>query len=155
MLAAVLFLLVVIGNTAWQLRWSDEFDGNSLNTSLWNVAVNDSELPPTWNQVECYTANNVAVHDGALWLTARLENATCGGHSGFMYNVTSGKVDSRGKGNATFPLRIEVRSRLQNGWAYNQRQTDLLNDIKNHFKLFRHSANQSDGATKIPHPLFL
>lgn len=103
---------------AWLLRWADEFDGDTLNTTLWNPAVNDSELPPSWNQVECYSPRNVAVHDGSLWLTARLENATCGGHSGFVYNVTSGKVDSRGKGNATFPLRIEVRSRLQNGWAY-------------------------------------
>ena len=81
-------------------------------------ALNDSEAPPSWNQVECYTPNNVAVHGGALWLTARLENTTCGRRAGVEYNITSGKVTSKGKANATFPLRVEVRSRLQNGWAY-------------------------------------
>ncbi len=109
--------LLLLHAGAWQLRWADEFDGTSLNTSLWTAAVNDSEAPPAWNQVECYTASNVAVRDGALFLTARLENTTCGRRGG-AYNVTSGKVTTRAKANVTFPMRIEVRARLQNGWAY-------------------------------------
>lgn len=114
LLAAPLF----VGNcSAWQLKWSDEFDGNALNSSLWTAAANWSETPPRWNQIECYTPENVAVSGGALLLTARLENTTCA-RAGMTYNVTSGKVDSRLKANATFPMRIEVRSRLQNGWAY-------------------------------------
>lgn len=114
----LVLLLLIRAPDAWQLRWSDEFDGEVLNTSLWTAAVNDSEAPPSWNQVECYRESNVAVHDGALFLTARLENTTCGRRTGVTYNVTSGKVTSRLKANATFPMRIEVRARLQNGWAY-------------------------------------
>lgn len=117
-LRRVALLALAAAARGWRLRWADEFDGDSLNASLWRAAANDSEAPPRWNQVECYTPSNVAVHDGALWLTARLENTTCGRHSGPTYNVTSGKVDSRSLANATFPLRIEVRARLQNGWAY-------------------------------------
>lgn len=116
---ALCTLLFLLRADAWQLRWSDEFDGDGLNTTLWTAAVNDSEAPPRWNQIECYSESNVAVHDGALFLTARLENTTCGRHSGGVtYNVTSGKVTSRAKANVTFPMRIEVRARLQNGWAY-------------------------------------
>ena len=119
MFRVALFITTLTSATyGWRLRWADEFDGDALNTSLWQAAANWSEAPPRWNQVECYTPSNVAVHDGALWLTARLENTTCGRRDGPTYNITSGKVDSRGRGNATFPLRIEVRARLQNGWAY-------------------------------------
>jgi len=116
--ALLLLLLPSPRAGAWQLRWADEFDGASLNASLWTAAANDSEAPPSWNQIECYRAGNVAVHDGALFLTARLENTTCGRRAGAAYNVTSGKVTSRAKANVTFPMRIEVRARLQNGWAY-------------------------------------
>ena len=50
----------------WALRWSDEFEGSALNTSLWTAAEHDCEAPPTWNQVECYMPGNVAVANGSL-----------------------------------------------------------------------------------------
>jgi beta-glucanase (GH16 family) len=99
MFRVALFITTLTSATyGWRLRWADEFDGDALNTSLWQAAANWSEAPPRWNQVECYTPSNVAVHDGALWLTARLENTTCGRRDGPTYNITSGKVDSRGRG---------------------------------------------------------
>ena len=48
---AALLATLAIGGRGWRLRWADEFDGNSLNTSLWRAAANDSEAPPRWNQV--------------------------------------------------------------------------------------------------------
>jgi hypothetical protein len=44
-------LLLLLQTDAWQLRWSDEFDGDALNATLWTAAANDSEAPPRWNQV--------------------------------------------------------------------------------------------------------
>jgi hypothetical protein len=114
----ILVVSVAASGASWTLRWADEFDGSTLNTSLWTAAVNDCEEPPKWNQIECYTPSNVAVANGSLWLTARLENTTCGKPAGsYVYNVTSGKVVSMHKANVTFPARIVIRARLQNAWA--------------------------------------
>jgi len=102
----------------WDLVWGDEFDGTVVNTSLWTISNNVYEGPPSSsNQIELYTADNVFL-DGAghLVLRTQLQNASV---DGIDFNVTSGRVDSSFKGNASFaaPGRVEVRARLQNDAA--------------------------------------
>lgn len=92
---------------AWQLVWSDEFDGDAVNTTNWNV-YNDTYEGS--NQIELYTADNVMVSQGNLILRTRPENVTI---DGVTYNITSGRVDSKGKVNITYG-RIETRAVLQN-----------------------------------------
>lgn len=101
----------------WELVWSDDFSGPTVNASIWNVASNVSEgKPPTWNQIELYTAPNVFTRDGHLILRTRRENVTFDGVS---YNITSGRVDSSFLRNVSFaaPGRVEVSARLQNDAA--------------------------------------
>ena len=54
----------------WQLVWSDEFSGNSLDTAKWNFEED------CWgggnNERQCYTSSerNVSVSNGTLKITA-------------------------------------------------------------------------------------
>lgn len=68
---AVLFCTLALSSPVaadWQMVWSDEFDGTSLNSSKWDIEVN------CWgggnNEKQCYTArsSNVFVSGGALHL---------------------------------------------------------------------------------------
>ena len=91
----------------WVLEWSDEFDGNQVNQTNWNVYADVYE---GINQIELYTANNVWVNNSNLVLRTHLENVTINGTT---YNVTSGRVDSSFKYNVTVNSRVEVRAMLQ------------------------------------------
>lgn len=74
--------------SGYELRWSDEFTGTSLNTTLWNIEENGNGGGN--QELQYYRKENVAVHDGNLVLTARREN----------YNnkqFTSGRVNTRDK----------------------------------------------------------
>jgi beta-glucanase (GH16 family) len=73
--------------TGWNLAWSDEFDGTTLNTSNWYVTDAKSNVN---SELEYYSPQNVSVADGNLVLTAKRESY--GGAS-----FTSGKVDSYNK----------------------------------------------------------
>ena len=104
---------------AWELVWSDEFNGNTVNESLWNILNNTSEgNPSTSNQIELYTRNNVFLDgSGHLVLRTKRENVTV---QGIEFNITSGRVDSSLKANVSFAAggRLEVSARLQNDAAY-------------------------------------
>ena len=69
------------------LVWSDEFNGNSLNTSNWNI---DETSTVYNNELEAYTADNVNVANGTLILTA--QSQSYGGQ-----NYTSGSINSQNK----------------------------------------------------------
>jgi len=86
---------------SYQLVWSDEFDGTSLNTSKWgyengNLGVN--------NEKQYYQTQNVAVSNGNLVITARKESV--GGQP-----YTSGRINSNGKFSTTYG-RIEANIKL-------------------------------------------
>lgn len=55
----------------WQLVWSDEFDGSSIDKAKWSFAVE------CWgggnNERQCYTDRNAVVRGGVLTITARRE----------------------------------------------------------------------------------
>ena len=71
----------------YNLVWSDEFNGNALNTSNWNVEVTSTVYN---NELEAYTANNVQVANGTLILTAQKQSS--GGKS-----YTSGRINTGNK----------------------------------------------------------
>lgn len=62
---------------AWNLVWSDEFDGNSLDTGVWTRETGGSD-GGGWgnNELEYYTdrTDNSYVSDGTLKIVARREN---------------------------------------------------------------------------------
>jgi beta-glucanase (GH16 family) len=124
LVAAVLVLCVGLGGgtTAygyWNLVWSDEFDGSSIDTSHWTFDVgNGYWSDSTWiwgwgnNELEYYTSRtqNVYVANGVLHLVARNES-----YSGFSY--TSGRVKSHGLFSKKYG-RFEFRAKLPQGQGY-------------------------------------
>ena len=92
----------------YNLLWSDEFDGDTLNESIWNRECRE----PGWtnNELQEYTSSddNIYVQDGCLCLRAIRED-----RDGTPY-YTSGKVNSQN--NAQFQYgRVEVRARVPEG----------------------------------------
>lgn len=91
----------------WELVWSDEFDGDSLDESKWSYrlggAYNDEE--------QYYKKENVSVSDGTLKITAKSEAVDD-------YPYTSGRISTGGNGEDLFATkygRIEARIKLPEG----------------------------------------
>lgn len=72
----------------YTLVWADYFDGTSLDNTSWNVEVNGNGGGN--NELQYYAAENVAVADGCLILTAKREESH-GKH------FTSGRLNTKGK----------------------------------------------------------
>ena len=86
---------------AYQLLWSDEFDGSSVNTGNWSF---DTGNPGVNNEKEYYQSSNATVTGGNLVITARQQSV--GGQS-----YTSARMSTSGKFSAQFG-RIEARIKL-------------------------------------------
>ncbi len=101
-----LLLLAQIGwsqQSGRKLVWEENFDGNQLNTSIWNFELGDG-CPNVcgWgnNEREIYTQTNHFVKDGYLTIEARKEGnkytstrITTAGKKEFMY----GRIEARAK----------------------------------------------------------
>ena len=83
----------VLTPKGWELVWSDEFDGDSLDRSKWNIQTGDGTVEgiPGWgnNELQSYHGDNVSVSGGNLTITARQESA-----DGRTY--TSGRINTAG-----------------------------------------------------------
>lgn len=104
----------------WQLSWSDNFNGTSLDQSKW-TAENDSTFGNGNGELACLMsgANNVVVRDGTLTLQARREAppVKCGSQdtrfpAGRSY--TSAMISTKGKA-AWHEGRFEIRAKLPLG----------------------------------------
>ena len=71
--------------TAWRLKWSDEFNGNTLNTTNWRFDVKANFN----NELQRYTnsTRNIQVTNGKLIITAIPENEVTNGK-----RYTSGRI---------------------------------------------------------------
>ena len=93
----------------WNLVWSDEFNGTSLDPSKWNARNNtyvDYDLSCITNRPE-----NISVSGGVAILRAQKETATCGSQT---RNYTEAYLDSIGKASFTRG-RFEVRAKSPTG----------------------------------------
>jgi beta-glucanase (GH16 family) len=95
----------------WQLVWSDEFDGPSLDRSKWEWEVNGRGGGN--NELQYYTdrPENTEVRDGKLVLTAREETFT--GPDGTR-RYTSARIRSKDRGDWKYG-RFEIRAKLPVG----------------------------------------
>jgi beta-glucanase (GH16 family) len=104
------------------LVWSDEFNGDRLDTSVWNYNtgyyINDD--PNTWgwgnNELEYYTDSekNVSVKDGSLSITAYEEPKSFPQDPSKYAQYSSGKITTKDK--FTFRYgRIDFRAKLPTG----------------------------------------
>jgi beta-glucanase (GH16 family) len=87
-------LIFVLGSVlegtaqSYQLVWSDEFNGTSLNTNIWNIEVNGNGGGN--EELQYYCEKGVSVLDGNLVLTATRED-----YMGKAF--TSGRINSKNK----------------------------------------------------------
>ncbi|HEV2692360.1 MAG TPA: glycoside hydrolase family 2 TIM barrel-domain containing protein, partial [Verrucomicrobiae bacterium] len=96
----------------WQLTWSDEFDGNSLNAGNWTFDLGNGSGGWGNNELENYTSRpeNVYVTNGLLHIVARQENY--GGQ-----NYTSAKLKTLGLFSKKYG-RFEFKAKLPSGQGY-------------------------------------
>lgn len=90
---------------AYQLVWSDEFDGTSVNTSNWNFETGAGG----WgnNEKQYYRSQNAAVAGGNLIITAKKERYRNS-------NYTSARMTTQNKRTFTYG-RMEARIKLPLG----------------------------------------
>ncbi len=96
----------------WELTWSDEFEGEDVDTSKWTYDVGD------WgwgnNELQYYTVgdrNNARIEDGSLVIEARKDSETG--------DWTSARLTTRGKETFLYG-KIEFRAlvpRERGNWA--------------------------------------
>ncbi|TWU29828.1 Beta-glucanase precursor [Bythopirellula polymerisocia] len=98
-LTAVSFSAVHAAPPGWDLTWSDEFDGSSLDTTKWDPIYWNT---PHNNEQQAYRPERATVSGGNLVLTA--DHANNGGK-----DYTSGKVESK---IANQYGRWEIRAKL-------------------------------------------
>jgi len=90
------------------LVWSDEFDGNTLNTDNWTFSKGDSG----WgnNELQNYTSgDNTKIVDGKLVITAKKVD-----DHNQVGSYTSARISTKGKQDFQYG-RIEIRAKLPSG----------------------------------------
>lgn len=94
------------GYEGWTVVWSDEFNGTSLDTSVWSYEIGTGNWGWGNNEQQYYTnsTKNVEVSDGTLKIHALKENY--GGK-----NYTSGRIKTQGKKSFKYG-RIEAKMKL-------------------------------------------
>ncbi|QUL56830.1 family 16 glycosylhydrolase [Paenibacillus tritici] len=113
LLFTLLIALVPVGSASaaptWNLAWSDEFDGTSLNTANWTAETGTGSGGWGNNELQFYTnrEQNLKVTGGNLVITAQKEN-----YSGM--NYTSARIKTQGLKNFTYG-KIEARIKLPSG----------------------------------------
>ena len=101
--------LVAVEHTwsAYELVWSDEFEGNELDLNTWNIEVNGNGGGN--NEAQYYTnrPENLRVENGCLVIEARKEQYE-------NKEYTSGRINSKGKKEFCYG-KLEARISLPSG----------------------------------------
>ena len=108
-------------DTGMQLVWSDEFDGDALDSEKWRYELGNWKLDASGNYItngwgnneqEFYTDSNATVQDGVLTIAARKEHYTDPVQGD--YDYTSARLSTEHLF-STCGGRIEVRARCDAG----------------------------------------
>ncbi len=103
-LITALVLMATPVHADWALKWSDEFNGNSVDTAKWNV---ENWASSRNNELQFYAPSDVYLEPARTpsgWLTLRSQKRS----------YTSGAINSKNKFTFTYG-RIYVRARLPIG----------------------------------------
>lgn len=96
----------------YSLKWSDEFDGTSLDARCWTPQLGNGNDYGIWgwgnNEQEFYKAENATVSDGLLHIAAKKEDTVFGTTT---YHYTSARLRTMGKVFTTYGY-IEARIKL-------------------------------------------
>jgi len=101
-----------VAHGGWQLAWSDEFDGSSINTNNWTFDIGNGTGGWRNNELEYYTSRpqNAYVSNGLLHIVAQEES-----YSG--HNYTSAKLKTFGLFSQKYG-RFEFYAKLPQGQGY-------------------------------------
>jgi beta-glucanase (GH16 family) len=96
------------------LAWNDEFEGNALNTNIWNYDIGNNATSG-WgnNELQYYRPQNAAVANGVLSITAQRSTSN---ELGSVENkaYTSARLHTARKKTFTYG-RFEMRAKLPQG----------------------------------------
>lgn len=97
---------VTVGATEYTLAWSDEFDGNTLNSANWTPELGNGTNGWGNNEVQSYTdsTDNLRVANGSLVIEARKTGS----------NWTSARIKTQAKRSFRHG-KIEFRAKLPSG----------------------------------------
>ncbi|MCW8196345.1 glycoside hydrolase family 16 protein [Proteobacteria bacterium 005FR1] len=126
---SVLALALALSSNAqagnWELVWSDEFEGERIDSEKWSHEVNCAGGGN--NELQCYTAreSNSYVRDGALYIVARKETSSGPAHfddspdyrpedESVTRHYTSARLRTKHRGDWRYG-RIEVRAKMPEG----------------------------------------
>ena len=108
---------IIIQSSEWEEVWNEEFDGESLDESKWNIL----RWRPGWvnNELQAYTDRdtNVFIDNGNLVLQGLIEPGYYGtDYTGTEYNAdyTSGRINTDDKFQWTYG-RFDIRAKLPKG----------------------------------------
>ena len=99
-------------NNAWELVWSDEFDGDELDATKWSPNIWPPRKVNDEDQAYTDREKNLRVDNGVLIIEAHKEDYDDASY-------TSGRIHTEGKGDFLYG-RFEVRAKLPRGkgsWA--------------------------------------
>lgn len=88
----------------YELVWSDEFNGNSLDTNTWNYEIGTGSWGWGNNEQQYYTDRNIKVSNGTMKITAKRED-----YGGMKY--TSSRITTKNKKNFKYG-KIEARIKM-------------------------------------------
>lgn len=88
----------------YELVWSDEFNGNSLDTNTWNYEIGTGSWGWGNNEQQYYTDRNIKVSNGTMKITAKREY-----YGGMKY--TSSRITTKNKKNFKYG-KIEARIKM-------------------------------------------
>lgn len=131
--SSVLVILLITGRSSlpdmqtgkangWNLCWSDEFNGDRLDMSKWNILLREQSKH---HELQYYLPDEVYVENGMLRIRSRERKF------GSM-EFTSGRLDTKGKFAPVYG-RFEIRARLPSGkglwpahWLYPQNRNWMM-----------------------------
>ena len=88
----------------YELVWSDEFNGNYLDTNTWNYEIGTGSWGWGNNEQQYYTDRNIKVSNGTMKITAKRED-----YGGMKY--TSSRITTKNKKNFKYG-KIEERIKM-------------------------------------------
>lgn len=99
----------------FNLVWTENFSGNNLDSSKWNIEQGYGPNNSGWgnDESQLYTdsADNLSVSNDNLVITARCDSGVCGKRDG---SITSAKINTKGKVQLQYG-KIEARIKVPNG----------------------------------------
>ena len=118
---SLVFLLslssLVAKSQNWNLIWSDEFNGNSLDETYWTHEIGTGDWGWGNGELQYYQSQNTSVAEGYLTIQAKQEPQGIAGQWGVPYYYSSSRIVSRDKFSFKYG-KVEARIKTLDGEGF-------------------------------------